>query len=118
MCPTRTKSGIANVRPLPWRLESRLVLGLGLGAVLILGAIPLDDAVSRLDELDRSARQGAEAAAEAKDGRTKLTALALELAAQAREVQALEAQAGQTAAALSSARAHRISYLVSLARER
>ena len=38
MCPTRTKSGIANVRPLPWRRESRLVLGLGLGAVLIFGA--------------------------------------------------------------------------------
>jgi 3D (Asp-Asp-Asp) domain-containing protein len=85
---------------------------------ILLGATSLDDAVSRLDELDRSAHQGAEAAAEAKDGRTKLKALALELAAQAREVQTLEAQAVQTAAALSSARAQRISYLASLARER
>jgi 3D (Asp-Asp-Asp) domain-containing protein len=85
---------------------------------ILLGATSLDDAVTRLDELDRSARQGAEAAAEARDGRTKLKALALELLARAREVQALEAQAAQTAAALSSARAQRIAYLASLARQR
>jgi 3D (Asp-Asp-Asp) domain-containing protein len=85
---------------------------------ILLGATSLDDAVTRLDELDRSARQGAEAAAEARDGRTKLKALALELLARAREVQALEAQAAQTAAALSSARVQRIAYLASLARQR
>jgi peptidoglycan DL-endopeptidase CwlO len=85
---------------------------------ILLGATSLDDAVTRLDELDRSARQGAEAAAEARDGRTKLKALALELLARAREVRALEAQAAQTAAALSSARAQRIAYLASLARQR
>ena len=85
---------------------------------ILLGAASLDDAVTRLDELDRSARQGAEAATEARDGGTKLKALALELAARAREVQALEAQAAQTAAALASARAQRLAYLASLARQR
>jgi 3D (Asp-Asp-Asp) domain-containing protein/predicted nucleic acid-binding Zn-ribbon protein len=83
---------------------------------ILLGAASLNDAVTRLDELDRSARQGAQAATEAKDGRTKLKGLAVELAARAREVQTLEAQAAQTAGALSSARAQRLAYLSSLAR--
>jgi 3D (Asp-Asp-Asp) domain-containing protein/peptidoglycan hydrolase CwlO-like protein len=85
---------------------------------ILLGASSLDDAVIRLDELDRSARQGAQAAVDAKDGRTRLKGLALELAAQVREVQALEGQAAQTAGVLSSARAQRIAYLRSLARQR
>jgi 3D (Asp-Asp-Asp) domain-containing protein len=85
---------------------------------ILLGASSLDDAVTRLDELDRSARQGAQAAVDAKDGRARLRDLALELAAQVREVQALEAQATDTAAALSSARAQRIAYLRSLANQR
>ena len=85
---------------------------------ILLGASSLDDAVTRLDELDRSARQGAQAALDAKDGRTKLKGLAQELTARVREVQALEAQASATAAALSNARAQRLGYLRSLARQR
>jgi 3D (Asp-Asp-Asp) domain-containing protein len=85
---------------------------------ILLGASSLDDAVTRLDELDRSARQGAEAAVNAKDGRAKLKALALELASRVREVRALEAQATATATALSDARAQRVDYLHSLAHER
>ncbi|MDX6386613.1 MAG: hypothetical protein QOD85_415, partial [Gaiellaceae bacterium] len=46
---------------------------------VLLGATSLDDAVTRLDELERSALQGAQAATEARDGRTKLRGLALEL---------------------------------------
>jgi cystine transport system substrate-binding protein len=85
---------------------------------VLLGATSLDDAVTRLDELERSARQGAQAARDARDGRAKLQGLALELAARIREVQALEARAERTAAALESARAHRISYLKALTRQR
>jgi 3D (Asp-Asp-Asp) domain-containing protein len=85
---------------------------------ILLGAASLDDAVIRLDELERSARQGARAAADARDGRTKIKGLALELAARAREIQTLEAEAAQTAAALSSARAQRVAYIASLARQR
>jgi 3D (Asp-Asp-Asp) domain-containing protein len=85
---------------------------------ILLGASSLDDAVTRLDELDRSARQGAQAAVDAKDGRARLRGLALQLAAQVREVQTLEAQAAETSAALSGARAQRIAYLHSLADQR
>ena len=42
---------------------------------VLLGATSLDDAVTRLDELERSARQGAQAATDARDGRTKLRGL-------------------------------------------
>jgi 3D (Asp-Asp-Asp) domain-containing protein len=85
---------------------------------VLLSARSLDDAVTRLDELERSARQGAQAAADAKDGRSKLRGLALELAARIRAVQALEAEAELTAAALESARAKRVSYLAALSRQR
>jgi 3D (Asp-Asp-Asp) domain-containing protein len=84
---------------------------------VLLGATSLDDAVTRLDELERSARQGAQAARDAQDGRAKLQGLALELAARIREVQALETQAERTAKVLKSARAHRVSYLKALARQ-
>ena len=85
---------------------------------VLLGARSLDDAVTRLDELERSARQGAQAAQDARDGRTKLQGLALEFAARIQEVQALEARAARTATVLASARAHRVSYLKALARQR
>jgi 3D (Asp-Asp-Asp) domain-containing protein len=84
---------------------------------VLLGATSLDDAVTRLDELERSARQGAQAARDARDGRAKLQGLALELAARIREVQALEARAARTATVLQSARAHRVSHLKTLARQ-
>jgi 3D (Asp-Asp-Asp) domain-containing protein len=84
---------------------------------VLLGASSLDDAVTRLDELERSANQGAQAARDARDGRTKLQGLGLELAARIREVQALEAGAARTATVLESARANRVSYLKALARQ-
>jgi 3D (Asp-Asp-Asp) domain-containing protein len=85
---------------------------------VLLGAKSLDDAVTRLDELERSARQGAQAATDARDGRSKLQGLALELAGRIRAVQALEARAERTATALESARAKRVSYLAALSRQR
>jgi 3D (Asp-Asp-Asp) domain-containing protein len=84
---------------------------------ILLGATSLDDAVTRLDELERSARQGAQAARDSQDGQAKLQGLALELAARIREVQALEGRAARTTTALESARAHRASYLKALARQ-
>ena len=84
---------------------------------VLLGATSLDDAVTRLDELERSARQGAQAARDARDGRAKLQGLGLELAARIREVQALETRAARTATALATTRANRVSYLKTLARQ-
>jgi 3D (Asp-Asp-Asp) domain-containing protein len=85
---------------------------------VLLGATSMDEAVTRLDELERSARMGAQAATDARAGRAKLRGLATKIAAQLREVQALETRAEQTAAALVSARAQRVAYIASLARQR
>jgi 3D (Asp-Asp-Asp) domain-containing protein/Lon protease-like protein len=85
---------------------------------VLLGATSLDEAVTRLDELEQSARQGADAASDARSGRTKLRALAARLAAQLRETHALEARAELTATALARARASRLAYLASLARQK
>lgn len=84
---------------------------------VLLGATSLDDAITRLDELDRTARQGARVATDAREGRTKLRRLAAELAMRVRAVQALRARAERTAAALASTRAHRVAYIASLARQ-
>jgi 3D (Asp-Asp-Asp) domain-containing protein len=85
---------------------------------ILLGARSLDDAVSRLDELERSAHVGASAASDARNGREQLTRLAAALAIRVAEVESLEAKAERTAAALASARAQRVAYVASLTRQR
>ena len=85
---------------------------------VLLGATSLDNAVTRLDELDRSAKQGATALTDAKDGRAELNRLAARIAIQVREIQVLEAQAEQMTRALESTRAERLAYIASLARQR
>jgi cystine transport system substrate-binding protein len=108
----------ASQRLLGDRLRALYEQGEPNAIAVLLGATSLDDAVTRLDELERSARQGAEAARNATDGHAKLQGLALELAARIREVQALEARAERTAGALANARARRVSYLAALGRQR
>jgi 3D (Asp-Asp-Asp) domain-containing protein len=88
------------------------------GIAVLLGATSLDDAVARLDQLERSAHQGARAAANAKDGRAELSRLAGALGARVQRAQALEASAERTAASLASARAQRVAYVASLAKEK
>ena len=85
---------------------------------ILLGSTSLDDAVTRLNDLEQSARQGANAVTDTKLGRSKLTRLGQVLASRLRDVQALEARAERTAAALSAAREQRVAYLASLARQR
>jgi peptidoglycan DL-endopeptidase CwlO len=85
---------------------------------ILLGSSSLDDAVTRLNELEQSANQGASAVTETQTGRAKLAQLASTLAAQVREAERLEVHARQTANALASARAQRVDYLASLARQR
>jgi 3D (Asp-Asp-Asp) domain-containing protein len=108
----------ASQRLLGDRLRALYEQGEPDGLAVLLGATSLDDAVTRLDELERSARQGAQVATDAREGRATLQGLALELAARIRAVQALEARAALTAAALEQARTRRVSYLAALARER
>jgi 3D (Asp-Asp-Asp) domain-containing protein len=85
---------------------------------ILLGSTSLDDAVTRLNELDQSARQGEDAVTDSQRGRAKLGELADTLASQVRQAESLEARAHATAAALERTRAARVSYLASLARER
>jgi cystine transport system substrate-binding protein len=85
---------------------------------ILLGSSSLDDAVTRLNELDQSARQGEDAVTDSQRGRAKLSELADTLASQVRQAESLEARAHATAAALERTRAARVSYLASLAHER
>lgn len=85
---------------------------------ILLGSSSLDDAVTRLNELDRSARQDSNTVAETQQAKAKLAHLAAVLAARARQLHALEQSAGKTTAALAAARSQRVSYLASLARQR
>lgn len=85
---------------------------------ILLGSASLDDAVTRLNALDQSARQGEAAVTSTQHGRAQLAHLASALAAKVREAQALETGARATTAALERARAARVGYLASLARQR
>jgi 3D (Asp-Asp-Asp) domain-containing protein/septal ring factor EnvC (AmiA/AmiB activator) len=85
---------------------------------ILLGSASLDDAVTRLNELDQSARQSQDAVTDTQRGRAKLTELARTLAAQTREAEGLEARARATATSIEHARAARVAYLASLARQR
>lgn len=85
---------------------------------LVLGAASLDDAVTRLDQLEQSARQGEDAVSDAREGRSKLRDLVARLASRLREAQALEVRAERTAATLANARAARVAYIASLARQK
>ena len=85
---------------------------------VLLGATSLDDAVTRLDELERIAHQGARAADSARDGRERLSRLAAELAVRVEKVRGLEARAERTADSLERARGARLDYVASLARQR
>jgi len=82
---------------------------------VLLGATSLDEAVTRLEELERSAHQGARAAQDAREGRAQLQQLAAALALRVERARELEAQAARTASSLASARAQRVSFLASLA---
>ncbi|MFL5945313.1 MAG: 3D domain-containing protein [Gaiellaceae bacterium] len=83
---------------------------------ILLGAESLDDAVTRLNELEQSALQGADAVTDTRAGRARLGRLAETLDVQIREAQRLEERARVTAESLTAARAQRVAYLASLAR--
>jgi peptidoglycan DL-endopeptidase CwlO len=85
---------------------------------VMLGASSLDDALTRLEELERSADQGARAAAEAENGRARLARLGRVLEQRVRRAQELESSARRTAESLAAARAQRVVYIASLERQR
>jgi 3D (Asp-Asp-Asp) domain-containing protein len=85
---------------------------------VLLGASSLDDAVTRLNEVEQSAELGANAVDDAKRGKSRLARLEATLAAQVHAARALEERARTTLQVLARARAQRVVYLGSLARER
>jgi 3D (Asp-Asp-Asp) domain-containing protein len=109
---------VASRRLLGNRLRTLYEEGQPDAIAVLLGARSLDDALTRLDELERTAHQGARAAADARDGRDRLSRLAAALAIRVEKVRALEATAERTAASLARARAERVAYIASLARQR
>jgi 3D (Asp-Asp-Asp) domain-containing protein len=81
---------------------------------VLLGATSLQDAASRLDELERSAHLNHQAIEQSSSARRQLSVLAAKLAGRAAELRRLEASAERTAASLEAARAERIRYIASL----
>jgi 3D (Asp-Asp-Asp) domain-containing protein len=85
---------------------------------ILLGSSSLDDAVTRLNDIDQSARESEAAVTDTQHGREQLAQLASTLAASVRQAEGLEARARATAAQLEQARAARVGYLARLARRR
>lgn len=85
---------------------------------ILLGSSSLDDAVTRLNDLEQSAQQSESAVSDTQHGRAKLAELVSTLAAQERQAAQLEAGARATARSLEGARAARVAYLASLVRQR
>ena len=81
---------------------------------VVLGATSLQDAMSRLDELERTAHLDRQAIVQSSGARKRLAALAAELAGRAAEIRRLQAVAARTAAALTAARAERVRYIEQL----
>jgi len=85
---------------------------------VLLGATSVDDAMTRLDALERSARLNRLTIEQARDAQRSLARLRRVLELREQHVQQLVAQAEQTAAALAQARAQRVAYISSLAQRR
>src|SRR5947209_870965 len=85
---------------------------------VLLGATSVDDAMTRLDALERSTRLNRSTVEQARSAQRSLSRLQRELAARAQRGQALEIRAAQTASALGQARSQRVAYISSLAHQR
>jgi peptidoglycan DL-endopeptidase CwlO len=96
------------------RLRSRYEQGEPDTLAVVLGAKSLQDAMSQLDALDRTARLDRQAVDESRAAGKRLATLSAELADRAAELRTLEASAAQTAASLEAARAQRIQYIAGL----
>jgi 3D (Asp-Asp-Asp) domain-containing protein/cell division protein ZapA (FtsZ GTPase activity inhibitor) len=85
---------------------------------ILVGATSIDDAMTRLDALQRNARLSRATIAQTRAAQHSLARLRARLAARAADLQRLLAQAEQTTTALEQARTQRVAYLASLAHRR
>lgn len=107
-----------SVRALADRLRALYEQGEPDAIGVLLGATSVDDAMTRLDALERSARLSRLTIVQAHSAERSLAKLRSEVEARERQVQQLLVQAEQTAAALAQARAQRVAYIGSLAQQR
>lgn len=84
---------------------------------VVLGASSIDDAITGLDDLNRSAELNRKITGQAQRARTSLERLFRRLAARDARLRALTAQAQTTLAGLSSQRAARGAYIATLRRQ-
>jgi 3D (Asp-Asp-Asp) domain-containing protein/septal ring factor EnvC (AmiA/AmiB activator) len=85
---------------------------------VVLGSESLDDAVTRLDDLNRVADESRHVVAVTADAQSRFAALRATLDERRSELDAAVAGARSTAAALESARAERVGYVARLRRQR
>jgi 3D (Asp-Asp-Asp) domain-containing protein/peptidoglycan hydrolase CwlO-like protein len=85
---------------------------------VVLGAESLEQAITTLDDLGRTARQHAQIATRSRDALTSLRASTRELAQEDARIHALEDAASRTAASLEAAEGTRRQYLSTLAARR
>lgn len=84
---------------------------------VLFGASSIDDAMARLDALERTSQLNRQTVEQTRAAQRTLRALEQELATRATELAALVVQARDSAAALAQTRAQRVAYLASLRRE-
>jgi 3D (Asp-Asp-Asp) domain-containing protein len=85
---------------------------------ILFGATSVDDAMTRLDELQRSARLSRDTVAQTRAAQSSLARLRANLAERGAELQGLVDSARATEAGLEQTRAARVAYIASLARKR
>jgi 3D (Asp-Asp-Asp) domain-containing protein len=85
---------------------------------VLLGATSIDDAMTRLDELERTERLNRQTIAQTLSARADLARLRGELERRSTQLRTLLASAQQTTAQLEQVRADRTAYIASLAHER
>jgi 3D (Asp-Asp-Asp) domain-containing protein len=85
---------------------------------VVLGAESLDDALTTLDDLGRTAQQNEQIAAQSRDAQIVLRTLISKLAREDQRVRALESAASRTAASLAAAQSTRRRYVSTLAEKR
>jgi 3D (Asp-Asp-Asp) domain-containing protein len=85
---------------------------------VVLGAESLDEAITTLDDLNRSAQQNIQVATESRKAANSLGSLAHTLAVQDARIRALTDATARTAASLSAAQASRQSFVTQLAAQR
>ncbi len=81
---------------------------------VVLGAQSLDEAITSLDDLNRTAQQNVQVAQQSQHAAVSLVSLSRKLAAEDARVRALAASAAQSATALEGARAARVSFIQKL----